>query len=170
MKRLMFLLCISLNCMAGSDESDFALIHPEQISRCLKLTVASSLEVAITTNPYYLRGDFDADGNPDYAVAVRGIKTKRLGVLICNGNKRGFLLGADNPITPPFSDMPNDYFFAPNWEVFSRSETLALAKYKDAVPHPLPVIRGETIAMIWEDGIALVYWDGQRFKWAGVSR
>ena len=134
------------------------------------MSVGSSVIVASETNPYYLRGDFDGDGKVDYAVAVRGKRTKRLGVLFCGGNGHIYLLGADNPTAPPFSDMPNDLFFAPNWAAYSRIETQALAKFTSAVPRPLPKITGETIAMVFEDGIALIYWDGRRFRWAGAAK
>jgi len=28
----------------------------------------------------------------------------------------------------------------------------------------------EPLAMIWEDGIALIYWNGRAFKWASPSQ
>ena len=132
--------------------------------------MSSGITIDTKTNPYYLRGDFDGDGKPDYAVAVHGKRTKRLGVLICSGDGQVFWVGAGMPKSPPFSDMPGDNFFAPNWVVYSRSETLELGQYSADVPHTLPKVRGETIGMIWEDGIALIYWDGQRYKWAGSAK
>lgn len=54
------LLCLGLLSPAhAADESDFSLIHPDQIDRCLKLPAASGVEVRTDANPYYLRGDFD---------------------------------------------------------------------------------------------------------------
>jgi len=75
-------------CLAGAAETT-SLIHPDQISACLKMPIASGVEVDVETNPYYLRGDFDGDGKPDYAVAVRGKKTRRLGVLVCDLRRSG---------------------------------------------------------------------------------
>jgi hypothetical protein len=164
------LLCLGLLSPAhAADESDFSLIHPDQIDRCLKLPAASSVEVRTDANPYYLRGDFDGDGKVDYAVEVRGSRTKRNGVLICAGNGRAFVLGADQPLSPPFSDMPSDNFVAPNWAAFSKAEARELGKFYSNVPVPLPRLHGESIAMIWEDGISLIYWDGRRFRWAGAK-
>lgn len=150
-------------CMAADGSQQ--RIDPQQIARCLKLPVASAVAVAATINPYYLRGDFEGDGVPDYAVAVRGKATRRLGLLVCTGRGLGFLLGATTPRSAPFSSMPNDNFFAHNWEVYSRSEAEAIAKYPDS-PKPFPAVSGDSIAMIFEDGLALIYWDGARFRWA----
>ncbi len=105
------------------------VVHPDQIDNCLKVSVARTVEVSMDANPYYLRGDFDGDGKVDYAVAVRGRMTKRNGVLVCAGNHRVFVLGADQPLHPPFSDMPDDNFFAPNWAVYSKPEIDVLGKF-----------------------------------------
>lgn len=90
-------------------------------------------------------------------------------MLICAGNGRAFVLGADQPLSPPFSDMPSDNFVAPNWAAFSKAEARELGKFYSNVPVPLPRLHGESIAMIWEDGISLIYWDGRRFRWAGAK-
>jgi len=153
---------------AGEDPS---LIHPEQIDHCLKSPTAAGIDLNVETNPYYLRGDYDGDGRPDYAVAIRGRNTKRNGVLVCTGNGRTFLLGADQRTTQPFSDMPNDNFFAPNWAVYSKEETRALRQWK-GITAALPprLVRGESIAMIWEDGISIIYWDGHAYRWAAPTK
>lgn len=155
------------NVLAGEDP---ILLHPTQIRQCLELPVASSVEEDLETNPYYLRGDFDGDGKMDYAVAVRGRKTKRNGVLVCAGNRKAFVLGADQPLQPPFSDMPGDNFVAPNWSVYSKVETEALRAFTSNVPVIPAKLYGETLAMIWEDGIALIYWDGRAFRWAAPQQ
>lgn len=153
----------------GRADDDHPLIHPDQIFRCLRMPVASGVLVVTEMNPYYLRGDFDGDGTVDYAVAIRGRKTKRNGVLVCSGSGRVFVLGADQPVTPPFSDMPGDNLLAPNWMIYSKAETHELGRWKHNVPDPPPRILGESIAMIWEDGISLIYWDGHGFRWAGAK-
>ena len=162
---LLLLLTFILPCLAAGE--DPMLIHPDQIARCLKLPLAANLEVTLARNPYYLRGDFDGDGKIDYAVAVRGRKTKRNGVPVCGGSGRTFVLGADQPLRPPFSDMPNDNFVAPNWAVYSKAEVGALKAFAGVNVPVIPAnLMGEPLAMIWEDGIALIYWNGREFKWA----
>jgi hypothetical protein len=158
---------LTFGCEAAPGQGE--VVYPEQVFKCLAKPVASDLDVMTDFPPYYLRGDFDGDGKPDYAVAVRGRKTKRRGVLICDAQGRVFVLGADNPIEPPFSDVERDNFVAPNWVVYSRSETMSLGRLAGGVPYPLPRILGETIGMIWENGTALIYWDGHRYRWAGFK-
>ena len=65
--------------------------------------------------------------------------------------------------------MPGDNFVAPNWQVLTKDETKALGTFTSTVPNPLPVSKGETIAMICEDGISLIYWDGEKFRWSGAA-
>jgi hypothetical protein len=119
-------------------------------------------------NPFYLRGDFDGDGNSDLALVVRSVEGDKKGILICAGSRKPLLLGITGD--RQFSDMPHDRFIAPNWEVLTRTEVKRLGQFKANVPNPVPSPRGESIAMIWEDGIALIYWDGHQFRWAGVKR
>lgn len=85
------------------------------------------------------------------------------------GNKTAQVVGADQPLRPPFSDMPNDNFVAPKWEVLSKADLTDLKRFQSNVPAPVPKTAGEAVAMIWEDGIALIYWNGSRFLWAGTN-
>jgi hypothetical protein len=143
------------------------IVHPAKITSCVEgPEFRKALLVDTGTNPYYLRGDFDGDGVMDFAVAVKGIKTTRNGVLICRSNGPHVLLGADKNYTPPFSDMPDDNFVAPAWEVATRSEILELRKTNPSVPLP----KGESILMIWEDGIHYIYWDGKQFRWSPMMQ
>jgi hypothetical protein len=113
----------------------------------------------------YLTGDFDGDAFPDLAVAVKGRKTRRNGVLICAGNSRVILLGADNSTNPPFSNMPNDNFVAQKWRVYSKEESANVRAIDDDPVVESGSPKGDSIAMIWEDGICLIYWDGYQYRW-----
>ena len=144
------------------------VVYPRQVIQCLKNRKASDLKVLTDNNPYYLRGDFDGDNKPDYALEVRA-KSGGTGVLICTGKGLLFLLGAGIG-EKKFSDDEEDSFLAPHWEVLSQRDVEELRAWRGNVPYPIPYFKGEAIAMIWEDGTSLIYWDGKQFRWAGCER
>ena len=92
-----------------------------------------------------------------------------MGILICAGNGSLFLLGAGLG-SKQFSDMPKDNFLGPQWAVYTKQEVAALGAFQSNVPRPVPPVKGEAIAMIWEDGISLIFWDGTKFKWAASKQ
>lgn len=160
-----FFLLIALSGMTAIDLADDELFQPEPIVQCLKNPQTSSLSILTDMNPFYLRGDFDADGRPDYALTARS-QTGGTGVLICMGSGALFLLGSGLG-TGTFSDMDEDRFTAPQWTVYTKQDVAELGEFQSNVPVPVPSVTGESIAMIWEDGISLIYWDGMKFMWAG---
>src|SRR5262249_18712771 len=143
-----------------------SLSLPELVRNCLEQPdVKGKVEIRTTKKPYLLKGDFDGDGLLDYAIAIRGPKTHRNGVLICTAKSKTDILGADAPKDPPFSDMPGDNFVAPTWKVMSRREALKIYNYESDKPERAASPKGDVISMIWEDGICLIYWDGNRYRW-----
>ena len=165
MNKGLLCLLIPLLLIPAKAADDFLLVYPDLVTSCIKKPSASMIEVNEKIMPWYLRGDFDGDGESDYAVAIRGKTTKRNGVLICDAKGRTFVLGADNPTRPPFSDLPGDNFVAENWVVFTRKEAVNLTKRQQYAPRPFAVL-GETIAMVFENAIGIIYWDGRRYLWA----
>ena len=70
------------------------LFHPPALTVCLKrLSVGPQLRVVERRNPFYLRGDFNADGRPDYAVVVQVVAISKEALLICDGGDKPVLLG-----------------------------------------------------------------------------
>jgi hypothetical protein len=164
MKALLILSLLTLMQAQPSVIGDLKL--PDIAKECLEQAeVKGKLEIRTAKRPYILKGDFDGDKLSDYAVAIRGPKTRRNGVLVCTANKRAFILGADMPKDPPFSDMPNDNFVAPTWKVMSKQEALKIYNYDGDKPIRAASPKGDSIAMIWEDAICLIYWDGSRYRW-----
>jgi len=159
-------------CLMGWNEDQDVLLHPDIVEHCLKSPKVSKLEIFIeNTNPYYLRGDFNGDKKMDYALQV-STGFKKNGVCVCGGDGSVTLLGSAVGGGDKFSDMPDDSFLAPNWQVFTKKDVDEL---RDATPDDVSPsfpsaknVKGESIAMIWGDGIALIYWDGTKFKWADI--
>ena len=143
-----------------------SIVRPEPIRRCLNNPTVSALVVLYDINPFYLRGDFDGDGRPDHAIQARLPSKGGSGVVVCSSNGTVFLLGSGIG-GKAFSDKPDDRFLARHWEVFTPQDVRGLRAFTQNVPRPVRSVASESIAMVWEDGIGLIYWDGKRFRWAG---
>lgn len=164
MKALLILSLLTLMQVRPSVKGDIKL--PDIVKECLEQAeVKGKLEIRTAKRPYILKGDFDGDKLSDYAVAIRGPKTHRNGVFVCTAKKQAFILGADMPKDPPFSDMPNDNFVAPRWKVMTKREAGSLYNYDGDRPVKAAYPKGDSIAMLWEDGTCLIYWDGSRYRW-----
>src|SRR6266853_3940382 len=64
-------------------------------------------------NPFYLTGDFDADGKLDVAVRVQEKKSKKIGLVIMHGDKRLFVLWAGTPFEGRKDD--DDLSYSDQW-------------------------------------------------------
>jgi hypothetical protein len=62
---------------------------------------------------------------------------------------------------PPFSDMDDDDYMSSDWRVCTKRDVVAMKKYYRDVPEPV----NQAICLTWEDGAAIIYWDGSRFCW-----
>jgi hypothetical protein len=142
--------------------------QPTRLAECLRTSQVRHLTVLTAANPYYLRGDFDGDRQPDYAVVLTSA-SGGIGVAICRGSGGAVLLGTGIGATR-FSDMPGDRFVAPQWDVLTRKDVLGLDGLGANGPTPLPKVKAESVAMIWEDAVCLIYWDGKSFRWAGARQ
>jgi hypothetical protein len=126
---------------------------PDAISACLA-KAGSGYEVSHKVTPPYLRGDFDGDGKPDYAVVVA--RDGAQGVALCRGSAAPpIVLGAGTS----FNHMKNLDFRA--WRVHVRNSRVARGA---GVGRP-PVLSGDALLLEWESASAIVYWNGNRFAW-----
>lgn len=146
----------------GSDAQQLPRLVSDSLERD---EIKGKVTILTAQKPYLLKGDFDGDGKTDYVLAIKGVKTKRNGVLICLGKNETVLLGADVSKKTPFSDRYNDNFVAPRWRVMSKKEAAALYNYEGEKPVKVASPKGDSIAMVWEDGICLIYWDGYHYRW-----
>ena len=167
--KILFLMMFSaLPCFAAWEGELNKWIEPNEVIRCLKTSQTSNLILDTEFNPFYLRGDFDGDKKPDYAIWMRRKAGGIAGIVICAGNSSVHLLGSGITGGKKFSDMDNDDFSPLYWEVATKQETNEMATWKCYVPDPFPKIENESIKLIWREGEnTLIYWDGKQYKWTG---
>jgi hypothetical protein len=136
------------------------LTPPTAILDCLR-TVGGDLEFRSDLNPFYLRGDLLGTGKPVYAVGIRRKSPLQVGVALCPSEGAPIVLmpGLDNRFTS--KDLTVTHFVAPHWEVYTRAQARDLLKNNHKMGRPL----GESIAMMWEDGIGLLFFNGKKFQW-----
>ncbi len=122
---------------------------------------AQDYSISRRINPFYLRGDFDGDGRPDYAILVTAKKDQSRGIAIWLSSKNKiYVIGAGHPFK--FSgEESSDFDFIDDWQVYEKKpvETGVEAG-------PPPRLIGEAIlAGKSEDGSGLIYWNGTKFLW-----
>lgn len=126
---------------------------PKSVDKCIK-SIGATYNISGRINPFYLRGDFDGDGKPDYVVLIKS--KNQNGVAICrSGSQVAVVLGAGIE----FHKMKDLRFDA--WQVYSKSPV------EQGVGEGRPPrLLGEAILLTWEDSAsALIYWNGRRFGW-----
>ena len=105
-------------------------------------------------NPFYLRGDFNGDSHPDYAVLVEETASGKKGIAVCFGGLPSELhvLAAGTPFAMEGNRKVDD--FGQFFDVWSVVEKGKLSP------------RGEGIYLQRaEAGGGLILWDGHRFLW-----
>jgi hypothetical protein len=110
-------------------------------------------------NPFYLRGDFDGDGKPDYAVWTKTEKSGQSGIAIwLSSTKRFEILGAGRAFsfggthTADFKDITV-------WRVHGKS-----LPQPEAGAAPSPKLVGDAI-LITKSGTGILYFTGKTFRW-----
>ena len=109
-------------------------------------------------NPYYLRGDFNGDGRPDFAVLIERLSDKKQGIAIFHfGEPTIRVVGAGRPL----NDGLDDFSWMDVWQVYPRGPV-----GQGVEEGPPPRLRGEAL---WveksESSSAIIYWNGQKYVW-----
>jgi hypothetical protein len=112
-------------------------------------------------NPFYLRGDFDGDGKPDYALRILSKSNHSAGIAIWLSSLHKFVvLGAGTPFRFSGSTATN-LDFLKSWEVLARGP-IESGVGAGSPPH----LTGEAILAGEREGASgLIYWTGKSFAW-----
>jgi hypothetical protein len=122
-------------------------------------SIKSFYKINKEINPFYLRGDFDADGKIDYALAIIEIKSGKKGILIYHtGTKEIFFAGAGKKIPNSYGDS---FHWMDAWKVYDKKDVgIGVGETKKLV------LKGEAIlAMKLESSSGIIYWDGKQYRW-----
>jgi|SRR5215472_5187975 len=122
-------------------------------------------------NPFYLRGDLDGDGKPDYAILVTTKDSSKRFVLICRTGTENLeiLTGRDaSAIFDPKQSITSkeNFNWMDAWQIAERQE-LDANELNQGTPVPM---RGEgIIAEKTEAATVLIYWTGKDYRWYQVA-
>jgi hypothetical protein len=131
--------------------------------------VLDSYEISAKLNPFYLRGDFDGDGVPDYAVLVVSRGTGISGIAMVRSHSKHIeILGAGGiklrkAATPDGSGpaLIDNFDWVDAWHVVTKSPLKTTGW-----DIPVTQMVGEGIEVEKaEASSALIYWDGKQYRW-----
>jgi len=112
-------------------------------------------------NPFYLRGDFDGDGRPDYAVRIKAKAGSDAGIAIWLSSLHKFkIIGAGVRFKVSGTTVTSLEFLN-TWQVFGKA-----AVERGVESGPSPQLKGDVIlAGKSESASGLIYWNGKTFAW-----
>jgi len=139
-------------------------LPPSALKRFESEKFLKSYDLYEKVNPFYLRGDFDGDGVPDYAILVTSRATKQVGIAIVrSGAKKIEVLGAGGINLQEGS--VKDFAWMDVWLV-ERKHKLEPNDWDK----PIGQMVGEGIEVEKsESASALIYWDGKQYRWFQTS-
>jgi hypothetical protein len=109
-------------------------------------------------NPFYLRGDFNGDGQPDFAVLIERLSDKKQGIAVFHfGEKVIHVIAAGRKIRIG----GDDFSWMDIWQVYRKG---AVGRgVEEGTP---PKLIGEALQIgKSESANAIIYWNGQRYAW-----
>ena|ERR1700694_579704 len=124
-----------------------------------RIDALGKYDVSDRINPFYLRGDFDADGRVDYAVLIEEHGTRKRGIVILLSSQPKLqILGAGNPVqagATKWDDLNFD-----SWRAYDRSPIDAGLGFDP------PPGKGDLIYVQKKESAGGFYrWSGTHFTW-----
>lgn len=151
-------------------KSDWSV--PDSALKAFKASrVLEKYDIPDSLNPFYLRGDLDGDGKPDYVIRVQNGLTKHFGLaIVLSSQPTVQVLGAGGVrIRVGFgadSYLLDDFDWMDAWQIMPK-QPLIRNKLNEKV---LAQMRGEGILVEkTESAEAILFWDGKQFRWYQTS-
>lgn len=135
---------------------------PTEVEMVMELgPFAQSYIIDGSVNPFYLRGDFDGDGKPDYAVRVKSKSRGEIGFAIwLSSRKKIIVIGAGSPFKVSGQTATNLEVLN-TWKIYPKGPV-----ERGVASGPPPRLIGEAIlAGKRESANGLIYWNGKSFVW-----
>lgn len=142
---------------------------PESVQKRFASThFLDTYDLSDRINPFYLRGDFDGDGKPDYAVLMINKKLEKSELTICLSTRNVVdLLGVDGTKLRVGTNKDgydlDDFDWMDAWQVQPRLK-LVSSELNPAATIPQMVREGLMVEKT-EAASGLIYWDGKKFRW-----
>jgi len=133
---------------------------PQAVARAItNSSLAKNYDLSFRTNPFYLRGDFNGDGNTDVAFLVQHRSTGKIGIAIVHGaTDKVIILGAGVAI----GNGGDDFEWMDSWRVLSKDIAA-----REGAKTNAPDFRGDALFVeTSEAASALIYWNGKRYVWS----
>ena len=133
---------------------------PQAVERAITNgSLSKQYDLSFRMNPFYLRGDFNRDGNTDVAFLVQHRSTGKIGIAIVHGaTGKVTILGAGTAI----GNGGDDFEWMDTWQVYSKARTA-----KEHGEREVPRLRRDALLVgKTEAASALIYWNGKRYVWS----
>ena len=163
--RIVALLLFTISVLAHAQEKGISNPQlqniPYELSRAFYAQELNRVyKFSFHINPFYLRGDFDGDGKPDFAAFITKKDSPDKDIVIFNsGSQHIFVIGEGTDSSPEHFNRID------NWQVIPVGSP--------AQPN-IEVIRKlheECIHMgVFEDGGGVLYWNGKEYIWQTSPR
>lgn len=115
-------------------------------------------DISSHLNPFYLRGDFNGDGKPDFAVLLKQKKTNKIGIgIIHAGRNDVVIIGAGTEM----GNGGDNFDWMDYWYVYSK-----VSGHTTPRDRSTPRLIGEALYVgKSEAASALIYWNGKKYSW-----